>query len=287
MADKKTVDIPLPFGARLLLSFVKFSDKYFPLIAQQIILSQFYHPIRFTQNQNYPPIFKQAKEFELSISKQKVIAYSWGKGPLVLLCHGWSGWAGQMGEFVEPLLAKGFRVVAFDGPAHGRSSGKRTTQIDFVECVRNIEKRYGPIVAMVGHSFGGVCTLMALKEGIKIPKAVIIGTPASLPEMIEETRKKFNVSEKTISIIPQNIKHRTGKDYHEFSAEHIAQFVNIPILVIHDKDDVDVSFENAHTLSNIIKQSSLLITNGKGHRRILRDSEVIQKVVEYVSQIPN
>ena len=73
MADKKTVDIPLPFGARLLLSFVKFSDKYFPLIAQQIILSQFYHPIRFTQNQNYPPIFKQAKEFDAKVAKGNLL----------------------------------------------------------------------------------------------------------------------------------------------------------------------------------------------------------------------
>jgi len=39
-------------------------------------------------------------------------AWIWGNGPTVLLVHGWNGRAGQLAEFVPPLLEAGFQVVA-------------------------------------------------------------------------------------------------------------------------------------------------------------------------------
>ena len=34
------------------------------------------------------------------------VAEVWGEGPAVYLMHGWGGWRGQLGAFVEPLLAE-------------------------------------------------------------------------------------------------------------------------------------------------------------------------------------
>lgn len=284
MPEKKPIEKRLPAMARLFLAFIKISGKYFPFIAKQIILNRFYHPIRFTKKAYYPSVFKQAKEFNLKYNRKKVVYYSWGQGPVVLLCHGWSGWAGQMGEFVPPLLTLGYSVLAFDGPAHGKSSGTKTNQLEFVEIIKGLEEKYGPFKAIIGHSYGGVCTLNAIQDGVKVEKAVIIGTPASLPYAIEEYRQKVGLSKESISVIPQHIKVRTGKEYHEFSAEYMAQFVSVPVFVIHDKDDSDVTYQDAHRLSAILKQSNLHITAGKGHRRILRDKEVIEKVVDFVIQ---
>ena len=41
--------------------------------------------------------------------------------PAVLLVHGWGGRGVQMGSFVAPLLARGYRIVWFDQPGHGES----------------------------------------------------------------------------------------------------------------------------------------------------------------------
>ncbi|MFW6193451.1 MAG: alpha/beta hydrolase [Gemmatimonadota bacterium] len=87
--------------------------------------------------------------------------YAWGEeGPTVLLVHGWSSHTGHMTGFVDPLLRRGFRVVAFDGPAHGRSPGARTDifelrptlvvhdredeEIPWTEGRRVVERRAGP-----------------------------------------------------------------------------------------------------------------------------------------------
>src|SRR6476619_6407329 len=50
--------------------------------------------------------------------------YRRGHGPAILLVHGWGGHAARLSRFVEPLEAAGFSVIAFDAPAHARSSGK-------------------------------------------------------------------------------------------------------------------------------------------------------------------
>ena len=52
---------------------------------------------------------------------------TWGSaGPNILLMHGWGGSRAQMTGFVEPLVSAGYRVVAYDQPAHGESDGKLT-----------------------------------------------------------------------------------------------------------------------------------------------------------------
>ena len=63
------------------------------------------------------------------INGSTVASYAWGDtGAWVLLIHGWNGRGTQLSAFVKPLLHSGFRVLAFDAPAHGKSSGKRKSK---------------------------------------------------------------------------------------------------------------------------------------------------------------
>ena len=56
----------------------------------------------------------------------------WGN-PTAYLVHGWGGWWQQLGAHVEPLLARGLCVVAFDAPSHGDSGpGAHGGSVDHV-----------------------------------------------------------------------------------------------------------------------------------------------------------
>src|SRR3954467_8456429 len=48
----------------------------------------------------------------------EVAPWRWGESaaPAVILAHGWGGHAAQMRPFVFPLLAAGFRVIAYGQP---------------------------------------------------------------------------------------------------------------------------------------------------------------------------
>src|SRR5215510_9453315 len=86
-----------------------------------------------------------------------IMTWRWGEAdaPAVLLVHGWGGRAAQMRAFVFPLLAAGYRVIAYDQPAHGLSEGKLTGLPDFADVLSEIAASYGAVRAVVAHSLAG------------------------------------------------------------------------------------------------------------------------------------
>src|SRR3954469_17074740 len=76
-----------------------------------------------------------------------IATWRWGSldAPAVLLAHGWGGHAAQMRAFVFPLLSAGYRVIAFDQPAHGVSEGKLTGLPDFAEVLAEVAWHHGEV----------------------------------------------------------------------------------------------------------------------------------------------
>jgi alpha-beta hydrolase superfamily lysophospholipase len=82
-------------------------------------------------------------------------------GASVLLVHGWTGEASFMTAFAEHFRKRGFRVVLFDFPAHGRSMRERASLIDCAHAVRQVAESLGPIQFALAHSLGGMAALLA------------------------------------------------------------------------------------------------------------------------------
>jgi alpha-beta hydrolase superfamily lysophospholipase len=58
----------------------------------------------------------------------------------------------QMRPFVFPLLSAGYRVIAYDQPAHGVSEGRLTGLPDFSDALAEIAWHHGEVRAVTGHS---------------------------------------------------------------------------------------------------------------------------------------
>lgn len=69
---------------------------------------------------------KETHDLELDVDRWHLKGYEGGRGPVVLLVHGWGDSSRSMGAFVTPLIDAGFRVVAMDLPGHGSTSGGQT-----------------------------------------------------------------------------------------------------------------------------------------------------------------
>jgi pimeloyl-ACP methyl ester carboxylesterase len=67
-----------------------------------------------------------------------------------------------------------------------------------------------------------------------------------------------------------------------FSAYVAAKKVSIPVLVIHDNHDEDIPVSEAYHLAENLVDKEILITNNLGHRKILGDTTVINKIVEFL-----
>ncbi|WP_231668320.1 alpha/beta hydrolase [Ralstonia solanacearum] len=77
-----------------------------------------------------------------------------------MLCHAWGGRGTQLADFVPALLARGYEVLAFDAPGHGDSDGKQTDMVAYTRLIAWMAERFGPLHAIIGHSFGAGNTII-------------------------------------------------------------------------------------------------------------------------------
>jgi pimeloyl-ACP methyl ester carboxylesterase len=59
--------------------------------------------------------------------------------------------------------------------------------------------------------------------------------------------------------------------------------IDIPVLVIHDEHDAEVPVTCAYHIHENLKNGELMITKKLGHRKILGDTDVIQKSLTFIN----
>ncbi len=211
----------------------------------------------------------------------------WQAGPVdapaVLLVHGWGGIGAQLGHFVPPLLAKGFRVVWFDHPGHGHSEGQEVALPDFVKSMTALEATCGPFHSAIGHSLGGAAVGLALRSGLTMQRIVLIGTPVSMAEHIQGFARHLGITAKVRDALRHGIEKRYGRRIAEIDRIEELGTLRIPALLVHDADDQYVPFAHSLRLAAQLQQGHLIRSHGLGHFRILRTPSVIATVTRFVA----
>lgn len=229
--------------------------------------------------------FNQANQTNLDVESEQVVVYTWGEGDgqWVLLVHGWSGRATQFTQYIDKLLAQGYRVVAFDAPGHGESSGNQTNVLQVSRIVQKIADKYGPFRTMIGHSFGFVVVTNALSAGVKSHAVIGIGSPADF-NLLQRAFSQFiglnTRAEFALATFMNKRYSLNGLD--ELSIHTLAKKLRLPCLVVHDKNDKQVPISEAHKIVAAWQGAEQLITQGLGHTRILRDQHVINRSIDFI-----
>jgi pimeloyl-ACP methyl ester carboxylesterase len=201
----------------------------------------------------------------------------------VLLVHGWGGRGSQLGAFVAPLVAQGFSAVAFDGPGHGASPSRAVTIPEMVAALRAVAAEHGPIAGLVAHSAGAIVSARALYEGLAVDAAVFIASAADLRGASESFAGAFGLSRRVREAMQARIERRVGVPWSAFEVARLAPAVAVPLLVAHDRDDGEVPWHHGRSIATAWPGAELVVTGGLGHRRILRDPDVIAHAVSFVT----
>lgn len=218
-------------------------------------------------------------------SQQEIVLYSYGNQNAekkVLLVHGWSGRGTQLSVIAEELNEK-YHILTFDAPGHGKAPGKMSMMPYFIEAVKVIEKEYGRFDAAIGHSLGGMSLLKAVREGLQLQKLVIIGTANSVTHITRDFAANMKLNPEVAAKMKSYLDGKFGQDMDNYSGAASAKEVSIPTLVIHDKNDVDVHVSSAYEIHAQLQSGELYITEGLGHRKILGDQEVINKIKTFIA----
>lgn len=214
---------------------------------------------------------------------KKVVVYKYGNSPKkILLVHGWSGRGTQLFKIADALLQNGFSTISFDAPAHGKSPGNSTIMVDFIASILEIDKLFGPFEAAIGHSLGGMSVLNAVKQGLQLQHIVLIGSGDVVQDILDGFVAKLELKPKMSILLREHFEKKYNEDMNRFSAYLAAAKTEIPTLVIHDNQDYEVPVIAGMHIHKYLKNGELLLTEGLGHRKILGNTAVIQKITDFI-----
>lgn len=223
----------------------------------------------------------QKNIFIPSINKH-IVVYEYGSSKnKILLAHGWSGRGTQLYKIAHELLANDYMTISFDAPAHGKSGGSTTIMLEFVAIILELQKIYGSFDSAVGHSLGGIALLNAIRLGLDLKSLTIIGSADKIEDIIADFTMKIGLSSKYNFLLKNYFEKKYNKPMESFSAYLSANEVKIPVLVIHDKNDDEVPMSCALNIVKHLENGQLFLTEHLGHRKILGNENVIQKIITF------
>ncbi len=204
-------------------------------------------------------------------------------GPQILLVHGWSGRGSQLGAFIDPLVQAGFEVNWFDLPAHGDSSGKRAGLVHAVEAVQDVAEWLGGADTVIAHSMGAAATTLAAADDAPIDRMVYLAPPDDVGHFLWVIGRLIGLPEPVIGDAQRSIEERFDIRFEDLLPTAVARELEQPLLALHDRGDREVHLEEVERLVAAWPRAELRVTDGLGHRRILRDPGIVAQVVEYIA----
>lgn len=228
-----------------------------------------------------------------------VVTESWGPtaaegdAPVVYLLHGWGGYRGQFGAFIEPLTSAGFRVVAIDALGHGDSGpglfGRgRGLLPDFTKALDAAIEHYGPAYGLVAHSLGASATAVTVLNGLPVTRLVLIAPISTTMSGVEIFARMARIGPRVRALMPRRIERIVRMPLSHFDiVSRAAESEDLPpALVVHDSGDRMVPFDLGALVAAAWPGGQLLRTEGRGHLRILADPVVIESVTGFVAGVP-
>jgi pimeloyl-ACP methyl ester carboxylesterase len=231
-------------------------------------------------------VIDQAKTSTIRVGRNRIAVYTWGTGHRpILLAHGWQGRAAEFGELVRELRAKDRTIIAFDAPGHGASGGRRPDIRDFADVVAALGSSYGPFEAIVAHSFGTPAAALAVRNGTRTQRLVTIGGVAELDYLATSFARMLELNPTTVAGLRRRIEQRRFRTVPDVWTALSATTapLGIPLLVVHDRDDLVVHFDQAEALVTAHPHASTLFTSTLGHHRVLRDDAVLDAIADFLA----
>lgn len=212
----------------------------------------------------------------------------WGeRGPIVLALHGWEGRATQFRFIAEALVRRGYRLMALDAPAHGESPGHvshpRLFAEALIEVAAEITAEAGAVDAVIGHSMGAGAAAYALAQGLSVQRAALIAGPSNFEDVVRAAVNHAGLGARATRQTLRQMEDRTGMAPSALDVAELTRRVEIPTLVVHDRDDAFVDFRHALRFVDGLPDARLHETNGLGHWRVLTDTSTVTRIADFLT----
>jgi pimeloyl-ACP methyl ester carboxylesterase len=268
---------------KILLTTFKAISKIHPKLGSRFALNAFFTPT--IKKQRLERLPAGTKTHHKVFQGKKIKMYRYGRSvKKILLIHGWNGAASDFYAFYKPLQNAGYEIISFDLPGHGFSSRSQLNAIICAKIINDIKKRYGPLSAIIGHSFGAFSSGYAFTQyqDLQSTPFVSIGSPNKLKNVIGSFSRTVGLTDQQNryfeSLLEEKLKIQIHRIEHgRFLKNHFA-----PKLVVHDEQDKMVPISVIDEMKKYHSNSTYHITQKLGHNRILRDEKTIGEIIKFV-----
>jgi pimeloyl-ACP methyl ester carboxylesterase len=253
-----------------------------PEVAARWAETLFCTPPRHESRSGDEAFLATGRSFGVRAAGQQLVAWEWGRGPAVILAHGWGSRGSRFGALVRSLAEAGFRAVAYDAPAHGRSTGRLASLPEFARALGAVAEAVGPVHGLVGHSLGGAAVTLALRDGLNAERVVLLAAPADVTPFTEAFADQLHLPSTVRHAMRRNLEVRLEVRLDSLHIPTIARALTAPALLVHDREDLDVPYRHAEEIAAAWTGARLVATTGLGHRAILRDPAVVRQAVDFL-----
>ncbi|MGX5695790.1 alpha/beta hydrolase [Agromyces soli] len=282
--------VPATVAARI--AAARAAERRSPELAARLVLPVFRstRPMRRV-SPHERGIHETARRFAFTAGGRPLVGYEWGHGAdVVVLVHGWRGRASQFAPIVRELRAEGFRLVAFDAPAHGDSAGRRADIRDWIAAIEALQQRYGRFRSIVGHSLGASATLAAVHEGVSTDGVVAIASVADARYTTDAFSSALGLGPATAAALGSAFARQVMPEVDEavawrrFDRAADPLPVGVPLLLVHDTADREVAAsESERLLASHGDRARYVPVSGSGHSRVLGHDTTLDAVTAFAA----
>ncbi len=243
---------------------------------------------QYRNRKKLPRIFEQAEKLQFTFHKNRIRGYRWNHPSenKVLILHGFESSVINFDRYIKPLINKGYEVLAFDAPAHGRSTGKQINAAIYKDFILYINHQFGPVKNFIAHSLGGLALGLALEEleHDETFKVVLIAPATETTTAIDSFFSFLQLNGEVRKEFDRIIEKRGGHPPEWFSVARAAQHINAKVLWLQDEEDQMTPIKDVRPIIEKKHPNfQFRISQGLGHRRIYRDNHSFKAIIDFFS----
>ena len=254
------------------------------------ILERFCTPPAASETESDLKALEGTTEGTVAFEGRTLVTYTWAGRRSVLLAHGWGSRASHMALLGRGLARKGYRVVTFDAPAHGRSrrggGSPLSNGFEFGRAIHAVAEAAGPFSAVIGHSVAAAAAVYTVSgRGVMSPsrfaveELVLISTPGGINQLMESwcARNGGGFAE-----LKRALDREFSCSTDDYEVREALAQVGCPILMVHDENDEEAPARTAIEAARDVPGIRLTLTSGLGHSRILAGRETLRAILSFL-----
>lgn len=255
-----------------------------PGMTGRFVKNNFFAPAQPVLGNREKQYLATGRRFYFQAHGKKISGWQWGTGPGVLFVHGWNGRGVQLSYFFEALLNSGYRVVTYDGPAHGESQGKTTNYFEMADTLSAFFNQVADpnIKGVIAHSLGASAMVKHLSAGNTDIDTVLIAPAWQPGKLLRQAFNHHGVPRKVYEKLIADFEKQYGYSLLRDSPHRLVRKITSRVLIVHDEDDRTTPYADSRELSGKTSPIVLHTTTGLGHKRVLSDPGLVALVQAYI-----